>query len=230
MIKVAMIPIHQVIRSIDLFENLPDPEVQFLASAAITRQYEPGEFLFFEGEDCRGLWIVADGVAKVIKTTPSGRQIMLALQPAPATVAEVPVFDGGPYPASVCAVEPVLAMLVLSRDFLSMCRRNPDVALRFLSVFGSRLRHLVSLVERITFGSIRQRLAQELLTFSDTSGSPRFLMPETHEEIASRLGTVREVVSRNLGRFQVEGMIRMKKREVEIVSRDSLLSEANTEL
>lgn len=225
-----MTPIQRVIGSIDLFENLPDAEVQFLSSVAITKQYEPGEFLFFEGEECRGIWIVADGVAKVIKTTPSGRQIMLALQPAPATVAEVPVFDGGPYPASVCAVEPVAAILVLSRDFLAMCRRNPDVTLRFLSVFGTRLRHLVGLVERITFGSIRQRLAQELLAFADSSGSLRFVMPETHEEVASRLGTVREVVSRNLGRFQVEGMIRMKKREVEILSRDALLSEANTEL
>ncbi|MBL8227286.1 MAG: Crp/Fnr family transcriptional regulator [Bryobacterales bacterium] len=225
-----MTPIQRVIGSIDLFENLPEAEVQFLSSVAITKQYEPGEFLFFEGEECRGIWIVADGVAKVIKTTPSGRQIMLALQPSPATVAEVPVFDGGPYPASVCAVEQVVAILVLSRDFLAMCRRNPDVTLRFLSVFGTRLRHLVGLVERITFGSIRQRLAQELLAFADSSGSLRFVMPETHEEVASRLGTVREVVSRNLGRFQVEGMIRMKKREVEILSRDALLSEANTEL
>ncbi|MCS7026841.1 MAG: Crp/Fnr family transcriptional regulator [Bryobacteraceae bacterium] len=225
-----MTPIEHALGSIDLFAGLPSAEVQFLCSAAIPKHYEPGEFLFLEGEPCQGLWVVAGGVAKILKTTPSGRQIVLALQPAPATVAEVPVFDGGPYPASVCAVEPVEAILWLSRDFLAMCRRNPDVTLRFLAIFGARLRHLVGLVERITFGSVRQRLAQQLLVFADAAGSEKFVLPETHEEIANRLGTVREVVSRNLGRFQVEGMIRVRKREVEILSREALLSEASTEL
>lgn len=222
--------IHPAFREIELFSFLPETELQALSNISIAKRFDTGETIFDEGEACKGLWIIAEGMVKVVKATPSGRQIVLALQHAPATIAEVPVFDGGPYPATVAAVEPALGILLLTSDFLNACRRNPDLAVRFLATFGSRLRHLVSLVERITFGSIRQRLAQELLTFSDTAGGSRFPMPETHEELASRLGTVREVVSRNLGRFQSEGMLRIQRREVEILDPAALMAEANTEL
>ena len=222
--------LHRIFSRIDLFAVLPEGEMRSLAQAAIPRNFEAGESLFFEGEDCQGIWIVSTGTVKIVKATPSGRQIVLGIQQAPATVAEVPVFDGGPYPATVTATESSTAMLILTRDFQQCCMRNPALTLQFLRQFGGRLRHLVTLVERITFGSIRQRLAIELLSFSDQSGSDSFLLPETHEELATRLGTVREVVSRNLGRFQAEGMLRIQRREVEILSRAALEAEAATQL
>lgn len=215
---------------IDLFAGLPATELDALTRVAVPKRYAPGEHVFLEGELCAGLWVIAEGSVRIVKVTPSGRQIVLAMQSAPTTVAEVPVFDGGPYPATVTAIEPTTALLILTRDFLQICRRNPELALRVLSVFGSRLRHLVNLVERITFGSIRQRLAQELLAYSDAASNSRFMLAETHEELASRLGTVREVVSRNLGRFQSEGMLRVQRKDVEILDRGALLAEANTEL
>lgn len=218
----------KMISEVDLFARLPEKEMEFLASVSITREYTIGEYLFFEGEECQGIWIIGEGLVKVVKSTPSGRQLTLAMQPAPSTIAEVPVFDGGEYPASVSAVTDTHALLILRDDFFAMCRRNPDVALNFLAVFGKRLRHLIGLVERITFGSIRQRLAHELLSFAGTG--ERFVLPETHEELANRLGTVREVVSRNLGRFQTEGMLKIQRRDVEILSREALVAEAHTEL
>jgi CRP/FNR family transcriptional regulator len=221
---------HRVFSRIDLFAGLPEAEMRALAQTAIPRTFEAGESLFFEGEDCQGIWILTAGLVKIVKATPTGRQIVLGMQQAPATVAEVPVFDGGPYPATVTATETTTAMLILTRDFQQCCLRNPAMTLRFLHLFGGRLRHLVTLVERITFGSIRQRLAIELLSFSDQSGSDTFLLPETHEDLAVRLGTVREVVSRNLGRFQSEGMLRIQRREVEILSRSALEAEAATQL
>jgi CRP/FNR family transcriptional regulator len=89
------------------------------------------------------------------------------------------------------------------------------------------LRHLVGFVERVTFGSIRQRLAQALVEMADANGAS-FAMAETHEDLANRLGTVREVVSRNLGRFQSEGLIRLHRRDVQILNRAGLAAEAET--
>src|SRR5262249_58222630 len=146
------------------------------------------------------------------------------------TVAEVPICDGGPYPASLIAVPQTSALLILKQDFLALCRANPELALRFLRVFGRRLRHLVGLAERITFGTIRQRLASDLLDKARVAGAASFQMDETQEELATRLGTVREVISRNLGRFQSEGLLRVERRTVEILDRAGLEQEANTEL
>jgi CRP/FNR family transcriptional regulator len=130
----------------------------------------------------------------------------------------------------VAAVTDVEAFTVYREDFLACCRRNPELSLRFLEIFGRRLRQLVNLVERITFGSVRQRLATTLLEFSATEGGAAFALPETQEQMASRLGTVREVVSRNLSRFQSEGLIRISRRDVEIVDPAGLRAEAETEI
>ena len=111
-----------------------------------------------------------------------------------------------------------------------MCRQYPDVALKVLAVVGKRLRHLVTTLESVTFGSVRQRLAKLLLDTSDQAGSNTFPLPMTHQELASRLGTVREVVSRNLSRFQVEGLISISERQIVIANRTGLEREAATEL
>ncbi|MGC4056038.1 MAG: helix-turn-helix domain-containing protein [Paludibaculum sp.] len=84
------------------------------------------------------------------------------------------------------------------------------------------------MIEAVTFGSVRQRLAQALLQAErESDGSVQ--IPLTHEELALRLGTVREVVSRNLARFQAEGMVRIVKRQIEIADRGALQAEADTE-
>jgi CRP/FNR family transcriptional regulator len=123
-------------------------------------------------------------------------------------------------------VEPVVSLFINKSDFQQVCRQYPEVALKVLAVVGRRLRHLVGLVEAMTFGSVTQRLARLLLDAAKGSGSESFDLPMTHQELASRLGTVREVVSRNLARFRAQGIIRIQDRHVEIVKRAELEQEA----
>ena len=96
---------------------------------------------------------------------------------------------------------------------------------RVLLAVGTRLRHLVGIVEAITFGSVTQRLARLLLEARSQAGRDEFPLPVTHQELASRLGTVREVVSRNLARFRAEGLVRVQGHRVEIVDRAGLARE-----
>jgi CRP/FNR family cyclic AMP-dependent transcriptional regulator len=217
------------LKAIDLFSELSEEELGNLAKVAIAKDYAPGDVLFLEGQPCEGLWLIGEGAARVIKTTARGRQLVLTTQAAPSTVAEVPVFDGGPYPASLIALLPTQAVLILKPDFLSLCRSNPALALRFLKVFGRRLRQLVGLTERVTFGTIRQRLAAELLERAKLAGKPIFQLDGTQEDLANRLGSVREVVSRNLSRFQSEGLLRADRRSIEILDQKGLENEAETE-
>lgn len=214
----------------ELLSGLSPADLDLLAVRAIGRDYAANEHLCYEGDPCQGVHLITSGAVKIVKTTPTGRQLVLVTQPAPATVAEVPVFDGGPYPATVTAIEATRAYLIPRADFLHFCKQRPELALRFLEVFGARLRQLVFLVERITFGNVRQRLAQRLLDLAEAAGSSTYALEETHEEMAAHLGTVREVVTRNLGRFQSEGLIRMTRREVALVNASGLRAEAETEL
>ena len=215
-----------LLRRVPLFAGLNDADLAALGQRAIEKKYQTGEKLFYEGEECLGLFLLIEGVVKISKASATGREVMLALITAPSGVAEVTVFDGDPYPASAIATEPATALFIDARDFFQLCHSHPTIALTLLKVVGRRLRQLIATIERISFGSIRQRLAAQLLEF----GEDQFVLPVTHQELASRLGTAREVVTRNLGRFQVEKLIEVAGREVRILDREGLQREAETEL
>ena len=212
-----------------LFAALSEAELQVLAQRAIERRFDAGEILFWEGDACAGLFLIVEGSVKLFRTSTGGREVVIAIETAPSTVAELPLFDGGPYPASVRAVEPVVTLFLDKTDFQQACRQYPDVALKVLAVVGRRLRHLVGLVESIAFGSVTQRLARLLLDASKTAGNATFELPLTQQELAARLGTVREVVSRNLARFRAGGLVRVQGRQVQIVNRPGLEQEAGSE-
>ncbi len=212
-----------------MFEALSQSELQALAQRAVERRFAADEVLFWEGQECAGIFLIIQGAVKIFRTSPGGREMVLSMESAPATVAELPLFDGGPYPASVRVVEPVVALFINKQDFQQFCRQYPDVALKVLAVVGRRLRRLVFLVESMTFGSVTQRLARMLLEASKEAGSATFDLPGTHQEIASRLGTVREVVSRNLGRFRAQGLITIHDRQLQILNRAGLQQEAESQ-
>jgi CRP/FNR family transcriptional regulator len=217
-------------QQVPLFAGLTADEIASVAQRAVEKRYSAGEVLFYEGDPCSGLFLVAQGNVKIYKTSGLGREIMLAIESAPSSVAEVPLFDGGPYPATVSAVDDVVAYVVSKHDFHLACLQNPDLPLKVLAVVGQRLRHLVRILESVTFGSVRQRLAGALLEFGQQAGSDVFPLPVTHEELALRLGTVREVVSRNLSRFQAEGLLRVQRREIHLLNPAGLKRESETEL
>jgi CRP-like cAMP-binding protein len=225
----VLAPKTAALSQIALFATLSEAEVQVLAQRAVERRFAPDEMLFWEGEPCAGVFLIVQGSVKIFRTSPAGREVMLAIETAPSSVAELPLFDGGPYPASVRAVEPVVSLFINKNDFQQVCRQYPDVALKVLAIVGHRLRHLVGLVEAMTFGSVTQRLARLLLENSVAAGTGTFDFPMTHQEVASRLGTVREVVSRNLARFRAAGLIRIQGRHVQILDRAGLQEEAESE-
>jgi CRP/FNR family transcriptional regulator len=216
-----------VFRATPLFRTLPEELRRELAEMAVEKRYEAGEVMFYEGDPCEGLFVVGEGTVKICKTSPTGREIMLAMETAPSSVAEVPLFDEGDYPATVRTLTPVTAYLIRKEDFRRYCLAHPEVALRVFAILGRRLRQLVGLIEAITFGSVRQRLARLLLESHERGEMES--APLTHEELAMRLGTVREVVSRSLARFQAEGMVKIDRRQIVITDAEALRAEAETE-
>jgi len=202
-----------------LLGALSEPQLKLLAARTARKRYSAGTLLFSEGETCSGLYIVAQGRVRIFKTSASGREQVLSVEGPGATVAELPVFDGGVYPASVIAVEDVEIVFISRRDLHAYCMEHPEVALKMLAVVGARLRRLVGIIEELSFTTIRQRLASMLVKLAQTQGVKtghgiEFRLPASHQEIANQLGTVRELVSRNLTRMQAEGLLEVDAREV----------------
>jgi CRP/FNR family cyclic AMP-dependent transcriptional regulator len=213
------IDLAQVLAKAPLLADLSPNELQLLAARTVRKLFVAGELLFSEGEPCSGLHIIARGKVRIFKTSINGREQVLALNGPGDTVAELPVFDGGPYPASASATEDAEIAFISRGNFQTYCLEHPEVALKVLAQVGARLRRLVGIIEELSFTTIRQRLIAALIKLAQSEGKKtergiEFQLPATHQELASQLGTVRELISRNLMRLQAEGLLDVDARHI----------------
>ena len=225
--------IAQLLRRSPLFAPLTDAEIQFLCARTGSRSHASGEILFNEGETCTGLHIVATGRARIFKVSAQGREHVLAIEGPGGSIAELPVFDGGKYPASASAAEDSEIVFISRKDLHALCMEHPEIALKLLQVVGGRLRRLVGIIEELSFTTVRHRLISWLLREARSSsrgaaGAPSFTLSASHQELASQIGTVRELVSRNMARLQAQGFIEVNGREVTIVDLPGLEAELQT--
>lgn len=220
-----------MLAKVPLFSGLTDGELDFLAQRAVPRHYAAGATVFGEGEPCAGLYVVESGHIRIFKSSAGGREQVLSVDGPGSSVAELPVFDGGNYPASVAAVDDATLLFVSKQDFQALCLAHPQVALKVLRIVGARLRRLVGIIEELSFTTVRHRLASFLLKRAHKEGKHtnegiEVPLPASNQELASQIGTVRELVSRNLSRLQAEGVLRIDGRNVLI--RDEKALEAET--
>jgi CRP/FNR family transcriptional regulator, cyclic AMP receptor protein len=207
-----------ILAKVPIFAGLTESELDFLVERAVTRRCSPGELIFGEGEPCSGLYVVERGHVRIFKSSSSGREQVLSIDGPGSSIAEVPVFDGGNYPASGAAVDQATLLLIRKQDFQELCLAQPQVALKVLRVVGARLRRMVGIIEELSFTTVRHRLAALLLRLARdgkrTADGVEILLPANNQELAAQIGTVRELVSRNLSRLQAEGILKIDGRTV----------------
>ena len=220
--------ITEVLKGTALFSALSDKEVESLATRTFIRSYGAGELLFSEGAPCVGFYIVFKGRVRIFKVSPSGREQVLALEGPGSSIAELPVFDGGPYPASGVAVEPSELLFIARQDFRALCMEFPEIALKVLEVAGARLRRLVGIIEELSFTTVRHRLISWILRQAKSEAGLRFTLHASHQELAAQIGTVRELVSRNLARLQAQEFIGINGHEVKILNLEGLEAELSS--
>ena len=217
------------LRRVSLFADLTETEIQFLAQRAVSRQYTANELVFSEGEPCAGMYVVESGHVRIFKSSAGGREQILTMEGPGGSVAELPVFDGGKYPASCAAADDAVLLFISKQDFHSLCLVHPQVALKVLKVVGRRLRALVNIIEELSFTTVRSRLISLLLRLSrEGQQGPdgvELSLPGSNQELASHIGTVRELVSRNLSRLQAEGLIRLEGRKLILLDPAALQQE-----
>ena len=213
-------PLHalDILRRVAIFSDLTEPELKFLAERALLRNYNKGDLLFIEGDLCTGLYVIAAGEVKIFKSSPTGREQVLAVEGPGSSIAELPLFDGGTYPASTAAIKEARAYFISKQDFHSLCLVHPQVPLKVLKVVGARLRKLVGIIEELSFTTVRSRLISVLVRLAKegkkTNEGVEVQLPPSNQELASEIGTVRELVSRNLSRLQAQDLIRMDGKTV----------------
>ena len=128
------------------------------------------------------------------------------------------------------AIETATLLFVSKQNFQALCLAHPQVALKVLAVVGARLRRLVGIIEELSFTTVRHRLASFLLRLAQMEGKQsaagvKVVLPISNQELASQIGTVRELVSRNFSRLQAEGIVKVDGRNVWISDLTALEAE-----
>ena len=215
------------LRRTTLFGELPEAELNALADRAIERRLKRDEILFVAGDEAAGLFVIAGGALRAFREGVDGREQVIHVERAGATIAELPVFDDKPYPSTVAAEEDSTVLFIAKRDVKSLCLSHPEIALAALKLLAGRLRKCAELVEALSLREVDQRLARWLLAESRVRGKRtaegvELTLVLTNQQIAARIGSVREVVSRALARLQNNGLISVEGRRVLIANEQSL--------
>lgn len=207
-----------LLRTSPYFAQLGDDLLERIARESVVRTFAAGERIFTEGEGdgAAALYFVAGGVVRIFKVSLEGREQVLRLMQAGDSFADVPAFDGGPYPANADAFEAATLVIVPRETLWSTMRDHPEMALGALQIMAGRLRHMTSLVEDLSLRRVAGRVAKHLL--SETGN-----VVMNQSQLAAMLGTSREMISRSLHAMADGGILELDGARVTVLDRDRLL-------
>ncbi len=192
-----------------------------LAHGAVWREYAVGEAVFLEGDTAPGLYFLVSGWLKVTKSSLGGREQVLRFLGPGETFNEIGAFASRANPATAIALEPAGVWLLQREAIARMVREQPELAQRIIESMADRVIELVNLVADLSLRSVTGRLARLLLDEADgdVHHRPRW---RTQAELASRLGTVPDVVQRALRGLENDGAIEILPRQIRIRDRNAL--------
>jgi CRP/FNR family transcriptional regulator len=212
-----------ILRRIPVFSALGPEDLARVAALTVERTFQRGDSVILEGDRAGALYYVRDGLIKIFKTSTEGKEQVLRLIGPGNTFNEVPALDGGPNPASAAAMQASTVYAVSSAALRRLIVERPDVAVGAVRALADALRHLVALVEDLSFRHVTARVAKILLDQEAAAGGlSQGMRRLTQQEMAAMAGTAREMVGRALKELEAAGAIELQQGHVVVVDSDRL--------
>jgi CRP-like cAMP-binding protein len=198
---------HDRLKAVSFFTAFPRSALRIIADRAIERRFATGDILFRAGEMAAGLLVVLEGKVRVVRKAGDRAQVV-HVERVGGTLGEVPVFSGGGYPATAFAAEPTVCALIGRDVLLAAVKSNPETAFVLLERLGQRVRELVERLDRTALRPVSARLAEYLIARADARHRAVIAIGMTQQQLAEELGTVREVIVRELHALRASGLLR----------------------
>jgi len=212
----------RLLESIPYFAGLTIEELESVREHILERTCDSGELILLEDEPADVMYFVVSGTVKVFKTSSEGKEQTLSFIRPGESFNDVPLFDGGPNLGSVQAVGPVTLYGLHGSDLQAILHDHPKVSLNVIRVLSGQVRHLVSLVEDLSFRHVISRVAKILLESSEDGAGPSPGPRLTQQEMAAMAGTAREMIGRSLKSLEDEGVIRLDRHRIVITDKEAL--------
>lgn len=211
----------EFLRSLSFFAGLDVSAIEQVDRETVEQSYDRGQVIFLENDACRGLYVVREGLVRVFKTSPEGREQVMSIARPGEPFNIVPVFDDGQNPATATALENTDVLLIPTETFQSLVRDCPAAA-AIIKVLASQLRRVTTMVEDLSFRTVVSRLAKLLLDLAVAEGDAAPARQLTQDEMAARVGSVRDVIGRGLRQLERRGAIKMVRSRIFIVDAEKL--------
>ncbi|MEJ2588619.1 MAG: Crp/Fnr family transcriptional regulator [Deltaproteobacteria bacterium] len=201
-----------------LFNGLPSDQIRQVADIAVRRSFGKGALIFSEGDDGNGFFLVVEGLVKIFKMSPDGKEQILHIFGPGEPFGEVPVFSGKAFPANAEAIQASRLLFFPREDFVNLVQRTPSLALNMLAVLSMRLRQFTVQVENLSLKEVPARLAAYLVYLSDEQQSKSAVDLEISKgQLASLLGTIPETLSRIFQKMNTQNLIEVEGRRIKLL-------------
>lgn len=212
------------------FDTLSIEAQEAIINAATFRHYDAGKVIYLEGEPAGFVYILEKGWVKATRMTHEGReQGLIFLRPV-EIFGDIAAFTGVSYPGTTTALESVDCWAIPSQALLELVQEYPDLAMLIIRKLSQRILYYIGLVEDLSLRSVEARFAHTLLNHAEIKDG-RLVVPRrywtTFDEMAIRLGTVRDVLSRVIKSLEADGMLKVEKKEIILLDPKGLSERAN---
>jgi CRP/FNR family transcriptional regulator len=215
------------LKNCPLFAGLELEELKKLRAIAITKQAKKKQILFSDGQETNGFYVVLSGKVKIFKVSPEGKEQILHIVTAPDTFAEAALFLGGTYPAFAEALSDCQLLFFPKRSFIQLIEKNPQLSINMIVTLSHYLKRFAMLIEELSLKEVSSRIAKYLLDLSlklskDGKGAQEVELDLSKTQLAFRLGTISETLSRTLGKMKAKKIVDVKKNRILILNRKAL--------
>ncbi len=203
--------------------GLDDEILGFLAENTRLLAYDADEYIVYEGQPCSGLAIIESGRVKIFKGSSSGREMVFNVMEAGESFNEVPVFDQGMNPVNVSAVVSTRIWMIDAEALRKVIAEHPKTCQQIIINLSQNLRMLVGKVAELSFYNVTARLARLLRGLPEDQLTGDGESRLTQDDLAARIGTVREVAARSLKELEQVGAIAIERGRITILDRKKLI-------
>lgn len=212
----------QKISVVSLFQGLPEEQLEKVTSIAVAKSYMRNHLIFEAGSEANGFYAIASGRVKIFRASPSGKEQIIHVFGPGEIFGEVPVFQGGSFPANAQTMDKSELLFFPRREFRRIITEDPDLAMSMMAELSQKLRALVHKIDELSLKEAPSRVAGHLLLLSASQESDTVKLEMTKGQVAFYLGTIQETLSRILKRMVDDGIIDMQGREITILDMDAL--------
>jgi CRP-like cAMP-binding protein len=222
------VPIAELRRS-PILAALDDDRLARLAELAGVRSCAEGELVLDFDDESRDIFLILEGTMRIVLRTPSGHEMIFRDAGPGDLFGEIAAIDQRPRSAAVTALHRTRLAVLRAEPFIDAVLSSPAAALACMRQLTARLREKDERLLEQTVLPVRLRLCAELLRLARPSaGARRISPPPPHHELAARIGTRREVISRELTALAAAGLIEADRRAIRLLQPDQLAAELRT--